>query len=172
MVGGLFAAAEFAAGGAEDEIGIEAGGELIGVSVVEGFGAGVHGFLHFGDERFFGGAGLCDGEAGDTALQVNGDAESFEEIHAEDAIERAGAGFGDGREINGGKADAAQSVIAERKFVDGNFAGFQGRDFIPGLHADLGGMSLREGFFVEHGSGGGIYEEAFVLVIYLKHDDG
>ena len=171
MVGGLFAAAKFAGGRAQDEIGIEAGGELIGVGVIESFGAGMHGLLHFGDERFFGGTGRCDGEAGDAALQVNGDAEALEEIHAEDAIERAAAGFGDGGEINGGEADISQDVIAEGKFGDGNFAGFQRSDFIPGLDAQFLGMALREGFLVEHGGGGSVYEEALVLFIYLEDYD-
>ncbi len=172
MVGGLFAAAEFAGGRAKDEIGIEAGGEFVSVGVVEGFGAGVHGFFHFGDERFFGGTGLCDGEPSDAALEVNRDAEAFEKVHAEDAIEWAAAGFGDCGEIDGGKADCAKSVIAEGKFIDGNFARFQRRDFVPGLHADLGSVALREGFLVEHGGGGGVDQEALVLLVYLQDDDG
>ena len=80
--------------------------------------------------------------------------------------------FGNRGEMDRGETDAAQSVIAERKFVDGNFARFQRRDFVPGLHADLGSVALREGFFVEHGSGGGGDQEALVLLVHLQDDNG
>ena len=51
--------------------------------------------LHIRDDGNFCRARSGDAEARDAALQVNGDAELFEEVNAEDAIERAAAGFGE-----------------------------------------------------------------------------
>src|SRR5580658_4652838 len=95
MIGGLVASAKFAGGRAENEIGIEAGGELGGVGIIEGFRAGVHGLFHFRDDGNFRGAGCGEAEAGDAALEVYGYAELFEEVNAEDSIEWGAAGFGE-----------------------------------------------------------------------------
>ena len=123
MIGGLVAAAQFAGGGAKDEIGVEAGGEVIGVGVVKRLRAGVHGLFHFRDYGNFGRTGIGDAEARDAALQVNGDTELLEEVNAEDSIERGAAGFGESAEVNGGKADVAQDVIGQLEFGDGDDAG-------------------------------------------------
>ena len=95
MIGGLVASAEFARGRAQDEIWIEASGELGGVGIVERFSAGVHGLFHFGDDGNFRGAGRGDSQARDGALEVNGYAELFKEVNAEDSIEWGAAGFGE-----------------------------------------------------------------------------
>ena len=112
MIGGLVASAQFAAGRAENEIGIEARGELDGVGVVECFRTGVHGLLHFRDDGNFRGTGSGDAEARDAALEVYGYAELFEEVNAEDSIEWGTAGFGESRQIDRGKRDVAEKVAA------------------------------------------------------------
>src|ERR1700740_3658322 len=112
MIGGLVASTEFAGWRAEDEIGIEAGGELGGVGVVESFGAGVHGLFHIRDDGNFRRARRGDADAREAALEVYGYIELLEEINAENSIERAAAGFGENAEVDRGKRDIAKDVIA------------------------------------------------------------
>ena len=112
MIGGLVASAEFAGGRTENEIGIEAGGESGGVSVIESFGAGVHGLSHFRDDGNFRGAGRDDAEARDGALEIYSYAELFEEVNAEDSIEWGTARFGESCEIDRRERDVAENVAA------------------------------------------------------------
>ena len=63
-------------------------------------------------------------------------------------------------------------MITQPEFGNGDDAGAEGGGLIPGLHADLFGMAGGERFFVEHGGGGGVYQEALVGAVYLEDYDG
>jgi hypothetical protein len=117
MIGGLLAAAQFSGRGTEDEIRIEAGGKFCRVRVVERFRAGMHSLLHLRDDGNFCRARRGEAEARDATLQVNGDAELLEEVHAEDSIERGAAGFGESGQVNRGERDVKQNVAAELQLV-------------------------------------------------------
>ena len=79
--------------------------------------------LHFRDDGNFRRTGSGDTEARDAALEVNGDAELFEEVNAEDPIERAAAGFGQDAEVDRGERDVAQDVIGQLEFADARLRG-------------------------------------------------
>jgi hypothetical protein len=123
MIGGLVPSAQFAAGGAQDEILIETKGQPVGVRVVEGYRAGVHCLFHICNERRLRGAWLRGADARHTAFQVDGYPQLLQEVHAENSVEWAAARFGDCGQVNRREPDASETMAAQRKLADRNFAG-------------------------------------------------
>lgn len=161
----------FAPGCTQHQVSIEAGFEFFLIRTIERFRAIVHGLFHFGNQGTFCGIGRRKGKPRDATLQVDGHPELFEQVHAEDAVNGAAAGFNHWTEIDGGQLQVPEFAVSRGELGNGNFAGAGRRS--PGPRCDMdfpraaGGERLR----VEKGSGRGIHEEAHVGLVDTDSDD-
>ncbi len=141
MICGFLAPAQFAARRTQHEIRIETGGQFVSVLVVESLRAGMHCLVHVRDKKRLRGTWRRDAESCDTAFQIDRYPQLFQKIHAEDAVDRSAACFGDGAQVNRRQSDALQGVIAQGELADQDFLCVECSCFIPGLDPDRSVMS-------------------------------